>query len=323
LNKASKLYRELSNDELDKVIYNHFGENSQYQATLLSGGLFNTTYHILFIATAEEVILRVGPVNRELLLPFEHNLMRAEEYVYQLMSEKSIPCSQVLVCDTSKVLIDRDYMIVACITSKPLSELELSEDVKAKLYYQVGRHTAKLHRITSSQFGRVSEIMEGSGYTSWSEYLHNEMAAVCSELINYSIFTSDEVNLCKLVLRRYEDILNEIQIPHLVHADLWAGNILVRKLNENYEVAAIIDADRAIFGDIDYEFASPWIINEAFRNGYGQIEKPSTNSEIRKNIYRLMYSLTDAYVWGVEYDNQENCTNNKESSLQMARELLK
>jgi fructosamine-3-kinase len=322
LNKTSKLYKELSSDELDKIIDKHFDETNLYKATLLSGGLFNTTYHILFTASKKEVILRVGPVNRDLLLPFEHHLMHAEEYVYQRMNEYNIPCSQVLVCDTSKSLIDRDYMIVSCITSKPLSELDLSEAMKEKLYHQVGRYTAKIHKITNAQFGRVSEILDGNGYSSWREYLQKEVATIGSKLMSSAIFTSDEVELCKQVLTKYEAILNEIQVPYLVHADLWVGNVLVRKLGEDYEVAAIIDADRAIFGDLDYEFASPWIINDAFLKGYGEIKQPSTNATIRKKIYRLIYSLTDAYVWGVEYDNPLNCKNNKESSLQIVQELL-
>jgi fructosamine-3-kinase len=323
MNKESKLYRELSIEELNKIVNYHFGETNQYRAKLLTGGLFNTTYHISFINSTKEIVLRVGPVNTHLLLPFENNLMRAEEYVYQLLREKNIPCSQVLVCDTSKSLINRDYMIVVYIVSRPLSEIELSEDIKTKLYYQVGMYTAKMHKITSSKFGRVSEIVCGYGYSSWSEYLNNEMSMLCTKLLAYSIFTNSEVGLFKLVLNKYKDLLNEIQTPHLVHADLWAGNILVQCNEDNYEVAAIIDADRAVFGDTDFEFASPWIINESFICGYGQVEGEKTCAETRKNIYRLLYSLIDTYVWSVEYDNQENSRNNKNNSLQMVQELLK
>ncbi|MDF2944389.1 MAG: phosphotransferase [Herbinix sp.] len=323
MNKGSNLYKELNSEELDKIIYHHFGETNLYKANLVSGGLFNTTYHISFLNQTKEIILRVGPVNRQLLLPFENNLMSAEEFVYQLLNEKNIPCSQVLVCDISKELINRDYMVVDYIASSPLSEIELTDDMKEKINYQIGKYTAEMHKITSHKFGRVSEIISGNGYTSWSEYIISEITMLCTKLSKHSILEEEEVSLCKLAIHKFKDLLDEVQTPYLVHADLWSGNILIRHHEQNYEVAAIIDADRAIFGDINFEFASPWLINEPFLRGYGQIEDQNANIEIRKNIYRLAYSLMDAYVWSVEYNNQENCDSNKNNAIIILRELLK
>lgn len=323
MNINSRLYKELSNDELNKIVHFHFGKNCRYVAKLLKGGFFNTTYHVLLTDSAKEVILRVGPVNTHLLLPFENNLMRAEEHVYELLKDKAIPCSHVLVCDTSKELIDRDYMIVDFIAGKPMSELELSEDIKARLYSQAGMYTAKMHTITSAKYGRVSEIITGQGYSSWSEYLSSEMSMVCSRLSGYSVLNGSEAALFNPVIDKYKDILNEIQTPHLVHADLWTGNILVRYNEATYDVAAIIDADRAVFGDIGFEFASPWMINEHFICGYGQIQEQDVIAETRKKIYRLLYALIDTYVWSVEYDKQENSKDNKDISLKIVHELMK
>jgi Ser/Thr protein kinase RdoA (MazF antagonist) len=319
MNKKSSLYKELSLIELSKIINHHFDE-TDFEAELLSGGLFNTTYRISL--PEKKIILRVGPVNTQLLLPFENNLMRAEEYVYKLLGNAQIPCSHVIACDTSKTLIGRDYMIVDCIAGKPLSEIEVTADIKAGLYRQVGMYARKIHNITSAKFGRVSEVILGNGYSAWGEYLSHEMSDLCGKLSEYSILSSDEISMCRSVTDRYFVLLNEIKTPRLVHADLWAGNILVKQNGESYEVAAIIDADRAVFGDTGFEFASPWIINEPFISGYGPIGEQNENTEIRKNIYRLFYSLIDAYVWSVEYNNPENSANNKENSLKLLGKLL-
>jgi len=114
--------------------------------------------------------------------------------------------------------------------------------------------------------------------------------------------------------------LDEIKEAHLVHCDLWTGNILVKDYNsKNPKVAAIIDIDRALFGDIDFDFANPWIINESFLKGYGIKLKDSPEKIIRKNIYRLIYHLIESYVWKVQYNNPDISDREKIKALKLIR----
>ena len=111
----SSLYLELSKEELRKLISETLNTDIN-SAKLLTGGLFNTTYYIDTMKYGS-VVLRVGPVNRHLLLPFEHSLMQAEQLVYKLCREAQVPVSEILFMDTSKRIIDCDYMIVRYIPS--------------------------------------------------------------------------------------------------------------------------------------------------------------------------------------------------------------
>ena len=103
---------------------------------------------------------------------------------------------------------------------------------------------------------------------------------------------------------------------------MWAVNILVREDKGIYEVAAIIDADRAVFGDCEFEFASPWITNEAFMEGYGKQLSDDTNSKTRRKIYKLIYSLIDTYVWSVEYNNSQASEENWRESIKIVEEIM-
>lgn len=323
MNKTSKIYKELKKEELNKIIENYFGIGIKFKERLISGGLFNTTYYIEIPEENKKVILRVGPVNRDLLMPFELNLMKGEEYVYKLCENNKIPCSNVLLCDTEKKIINRDYMMVEYVDSKALSEIKISEDIENKLYYEVGQHISKLHSITSEKFGRVYDVSEDNGFSLWSEYLIDEVSKLSNKIRKFNIFDEEQLELFKSCIYKYKEILDEVKTPHLVHGDLWAGNILVENKNNNFNIAAIIDADRAIFGDIEFEFANPWITNKHFIKGYGKELSNDTKSEIRKKIYSLLYSLIDSYVWYVEYDNNELGLENKEKSLKLVKELLK
>ena len=118
---TSNLYKELSYCELKPIIKKHFNQD-EFEFSLLKGGMFNTTYLIFLISTGVKYVLRLGPINRQLLLPYELNLMNGEKYFYELCAKEHIPFSKIIVCETDKLLIDRDYMIVEYIDSSSLSE---------------------------------------------------------------------------------------------------------------------------------------------------------------------------------------------------------
>ena len=64
--------------------------------------------------------------------------MQAEVYVYTVCQSIEIPCSHVLCCDTSKSIIDRDFMIVEFIPSIVMLKARLTEEKRGELYVQMG-----------------------------------------------------------------------------------------------------------------------------------------------------------------------------------------
>lgn len=322
MNKASKIYKALDEEELNKVVRDYFGQEVEFEARCMKGGLFNTTYYIKVNKYKREVILRVGPVNRHLLLPFEENLMYAEEYVYKLCKENNIPCSNVLKCDLSKKIIDRDYMIIEYVNSNPLSEVDIDKKNENRIYEEVGEYISKLHKIKSNKFGRVYDVLVGNGFNSWSEYLINEFLNIEIRLREFNIFNEDELSIIKSAIYKYKYTFEKIKTPYLIHGDLWAGNILISKNINEYSTVAIIDSDRALFGDREFEFANPWITNESFIKGYGKDLECDFDSRSRRAVYSLMYLLIDSYVWSIEYNNLKCGLENKISAIKLAKELL-
>ena len=273
------------------------------------------------------MVLRLGPVNRNLLMAFEENLMRAEEYVYEICKEINVPCSNVLVCDTTRKIINRDYMIVEYIKSIPLSNCVIDKEERAELHSEVGSYVKKLHSITNSGFGRVSYILTGKSYGTWYEYLIGEIDDITGRLQKLGSFTQEEIENIKSVYQKNKNILDEVTIPKLIHSDLWEGNILVEKKDEKYNVAAIIDSDRAIFGDVDFEFASEWMINDDFMREYNTSncidEIGLTGDQTKKKLYLIIYALIDAYVGLAQYNNPNLYEDNREKVMKLVSELLK
>lgn len=309
----------LLTEEIKAIVSKHFNTNN-FEFSLLTGGLFNTTY-LLIINQQDKYVLRVGPVNRQLLLPFENNLMNSEKYFCELCYNNGIPVAKIITCETEKNLIDRDYMIVEYIESVPLSSNDLTQHDKMKLYEETGQYVSKINSIVGNQFGRVSYILQGKGFSKWSEYLQFEIEEWAKTVFDYKIFTPSELVLIKKVFVKYAKVLDEITCPHLVHADIWEGNILVSLNDGKYFVSAIIDGDRCIWGDADFELASEWMINEWFIKGYGKTSVVNDNITIRRKLYMLIYNLIDSYVCLVEYNNEQNSANNKNSALTILTEF--
>lgn len=319
MNKISNIYKELTEEEIKKIILENFNDKL-LNYNLLKGGLFNTTYFLQF-ENNKKYVLRVGPINRHLLMPFEHNLMNGEKYFYELCKKENIPVSNVVVCDTSKKIIDRDYMIVEYIESIVMSEATLTKKQKNFLYEKVGQYAYKIQNIKGNKFGRLADLVNRNGFDTWVEYLKNDIEKITNLHIQHNILTIEQVNNIKSLIIKYENILNEVKIPILTHCDLWEGNILLDKNNLD-NIVAIIDGDRAIFADAEYEFGSPYMVNEYFIKGYGKNLDMSDNGIIKRNIYWIAYNLLDCYVWFIQYNNIKNGQDTKEKILNLVKTLL-
>ncbi|MGL4449707.1 MAG: fructosamine kinase family protein [Sarcina sp.] len=322
MNLTSKLFKELTDIELDTIIFTYFKKTIKYNAKLLSGGLFNTTY-LISPLNESKIILRVGAINQNLLLPYEKFLMQSESLFTEECIKNNITCPKLFKTDTSRDLIDRDYMISEYIPSVPLSEIVTSKDIEDKIYYDVGLYTKKLHEIKGSKFGRIYDVKCGNGYDLWSEFLYSEIQEATQKGLKFNIFNKDEIELFKSVIIKHKNILDEIVTKYLLHGDLWTGNILVKKDEKStYSLAAIIDGDRSFYGDKEFDRSNNWITNPAFHEGYGLDIPQDSNSILRQKIYNLVFEVTDIYILWVEYDKLEDAIKCKETLIEKAKDIL-
>jgi aminoglycoside phosphotransferase (APT) family kinase protein len=272
--------------------------------------MFNSTFKVeLSGENAQAVILRIGPQNRVPLLRFENDLMTGEVYAYELCRKNDVDCPEILAFDQSRRFGDFFFLIEKCIAGRPLSELE-ADDKKA-FHKQAGEQVKRIHTVQNNTFGRVSELVKGKGFTSWKAFLYDELDDVLTRSLTNDVFDKSEVKELKQVYRQCDALLSEITSPFLVHADLWDGNLLVDKATRKL---TIIDMDRAVFGDVDFEFASPWIIDEMFCAGYGidKTDFDKDNRKLRRMLYRLHFAVLDTYIWKIEFNDEamfQKCKN--------------
>ena len=236
MNRQSSLFQEIPIEIIRDIFVNALQEEIIWEAILLDGGLFNTTYIVEYGSFHKKAVLRLGPVNRHLLMGFEENLMNAEVYTYSVCQTIGVPCSKVLACDTSKQVIDRDFMIVEYIPSIVMSKADLTEEKRNMLYRQMGIYLTKFHQVTGDSFGFLSRICSGKKFDKWSGALIFEVEDMTERLEKFSGLSAEEAQTIRHQFEKSRELLDEIRTPHLLHTDLWEGNVLLNR--DTLEIAA-------------------------------------------------------------------------------------
>ena len=81
--------------------------------------------------------------------------MEAEVLVDRLCLENGIPASKVVFIDCSKTIVDRDFMAVERIESKPLSDPSIEREEYPPIFKECGAILKKMHGIKGEKFGRA------------------------------------------------------------------------------------------------------------------------------------------------------------------------
>ncbi len=246
--------------------------------------------------------------------------MAAEPLFFKMLQDKNIPTSKVIHYDNSFNVIDREYIIFEHIQSIPMNDPSVPDETKSCLNQQVGEIVTLIHDIKSDKFGWKRPDNELELYDNWGTFLNRFASEIADRASNHGVFNDAELNRFTHIFKD-TTAFNQIKEARMVHTDLWEGNVLVSKNDGKWEVAAIIDIDRAIFGDKDMEFTSSWIMNADFWRGYDCRLDNSSTSIFRRNAYNLLGSFMYAYVWFAQYDNLDRYESAKRRGLSILNDL--
>lgn len=302
----SLLFRTLSIEELHSAAQHYF-DDELCSWELLRGGLFNTTYRLNM--ERGSVILRLGPMHREVLLPYERGLMASEPVIQNCMLERGIPTSKTVLLDLERTFLDRDVAAVEPICGATMSALYLEPTQERSICRRAGELTAVIHSICAYDlpgalqrpFGRTSLVLAGEGSDSWKAAMIGELHQWAEMADAVSLFPEDLLSRCVCCFEKLSPVFEDITEPRLVHGDIWYGNLLVN----NGELCAIIDNDRSFFGDPDFDLMLPWMPAEPFLEGYGNALDMSERAVLRRKLYRFLLLLEDSYILKVEYRDPE------------------
>ena len=286
---ADDFQRSIVLEQIEQICRAAFGsERVVVQATELASGLFNSTYRLDF-ADGERVILRVAPAAVS-IFSNERHLLQREQSIEPHLNIVAPLIPKTLLADFSRTILDRDYMLQTFLPGEIWDEVkgELSAADNEALWCQLAHISRKIHNVTGTQFGFPEpEPM----FARWGEAIGSIAKGMRDDLVVLQLDT-EATDAYLAVLAAKSHWLDEIEIPRLLHGDLWPKNVLIDRSNATPNIVGLLDAERGFWGDPMAEWVFLFFeIPELFWEEYGRFQSSTPGETFRKLAYRGMYTI--------------------------------
>ena len=295
-----------------------FGASLQIESIQeLGGGTFNTAYLITF-AGQHKVILRVAPLQTADTAWEDTFLMRNEHAMQPYFAPIATLMPKTLLVDFTHQIIDRDYMFQIFIDGKRWDNLwdELTSEENNLLWDEFGSIMKQIHEVRGEMFGLPRP---GFQFEHWSQTVIDRLERTLRVAKELQLDVTNVEQIVEMV-RTHPAQLDEIEVPRLLHGDLWAFNLLIARDENGPGIVGVLDADRAWWGDpmADWTMfilahAEPDEGHARFWQAYGPREETRA-ARFRKTVYDGMHAGT-ALVYSVR--------NHDESTVQRAYGTLR
>jgi aminoglycoside phosphotransferase (APT) family kinase protein len=240
---------------------------------LLTGGTFNAV-HLVSLADGTRLVVKIPPAPGTPLLRYERQgILATEALYYQLAGEcAGVAMPGVVAVDAAGAA--GGYLVMTECPGTPWPQLAPlpAGSERDELRAVLGGQVARLHTIIGTGFGYPSEPI-GPLRETWRAAFLDMVNAVLADAETFAVTLPRPI---ADILEWFDDraaALDEVTTPVLVHFDLWDGNILVESGPAGRRIGALIDAERAFWGDPLAEFVSLALFGDierdtAFLAGY-------------------------------------------------------
>ncbi len=291
----SRTKRQLSPEQLAALVGDALGAGMA-SAEEMTDGFANAVWRI-GLDDGRTVVLKVSPPPELEQLTYERDLLRTEAMVYRLAAPAGLPLPELLHSSFADPLIGGDYLILSALDGTPWNHASLPEADGKALRFELGRLLARLHTITGDgRFGYPQGRLNGP---TWREAFLLMTGAILDDAIRYGIpLPVTQVEIAKLI-HANAAALEEVTRPALVHFDMWPGNVFLTLDGDTPAIQALIDHERAFWGDPLADFATPTIFDDLFpddpillgyRDGGGELLLDD-DARVRDALYRTYLYL--------------------------------
>lgn len=238
----------------------------------LTGGTYNAVY-LVGLGDGTTVVVKIPPDPAGPALRYERGILGTEALYYQLAGQcLGVTVPAVIAVDVTGAA--GGYLVMGECPGSPwpdLTPVPLGGE-RDELRAELGRQVARLHTITGTGFGYPSLAL-GPLRDSWREAFLDMVNAVLTDAGRFAVALPRPATDIQDWFAARAVVLDEVTTPVLVHFDLWDGNILVESNHAGRRIGALIDAERAFWGDPLAEFISLALFADierdtAFLRGY-------------------------------------------------------
>ncbi len=296
--------------------------------TPIRTGRHNTSFWIE--SDLGRFVLRIAPPDEAGFLFYERQMIRQEPALHSLIRARtSIPVAEVIGYDFSRTRLDRDYLLMTALPGTPLSDASgLSSGQFQRALGQVGEYLRQLHALTAAEclgaeaYGYLGLHQPMEPQPTWAAAFHVMWNKLLDDVVACGSYTPDEAKVMRDLLDLYFENFERPVTPRLLHMDVWSQNILI---DEAGNVTGLVDFDRALWGDVEIEFAVLdycGISEPAFWEAYGTPRDESPPALLRRQFY-LLYEVQKYMpirIW--RRNDPTSAARYKQYSFDLAAQLL-
>ncbi|MEU8248427.1 aminoglycoside phosphotransferase family protein [Nonomuraea sp. NPDC048916] len=286
----SRTKRHLSAAELDALARRALGTGVA-ASTELTDGYANAVWR-LSLDDGRDVVLKLAPPPELEQLSYERNLLRMEAAAYELAAAAGVPVAELLRAGFDDPVLGGDYLLLGALDG--VSWNGASPDAEHELRRELGRLLARFNTVTGEVFGYPHAGITGA---TWREAYLAMVGALLGDTERYPTALPLPVGEIAALLAAASPALDEVTTPHLVHFDVWAGNVFL-DLTGTPRIQALIDHERAFWGDPLAEFVTPTIFGELREDdpllaGYREVTplELTPAARVRLDLYRAYLYL--------------------------------
>lgn len=304
----------LTADQIGAICERAFGGSATVEsADELDGGEFNATYR-LHLAGREvpagsppaSVILRAAPTPARDLAWHEVALMRRELAVAPFFAPVAARMPRTLYSDLTHQIVPRDYVLQSVMPGVCWRDLRatLPAEEDEALWRELAGIARTIHSVEGDAFGMP---VSGGSYPTWSAAIIAWLDLTAHDLARAGCDTALVLALRERAAERAE-LLDEVRVPRLLHGDLWPFNVLIERGADGADgadswdsadgphISAVLDADRATWGDPLYEWTFHLLprkaserVRSVFWEAYGR--PPETPGlRFRERLYDALHT---------------------------------
>lgn len=255
----------LDRADLETVVAEVLGTDSPVvRVEELTDGMFNTASAIT-LADGTEAVLKVAPPAGVPLLTYERDLMRAEIDFYQRVAGV-VAVPAVLGTDLSRTRVPRDLFLMERLHGRPLRAVRrtLPTADRAAVQHELGALVGRLRAVTGTRFGYDRPDGALSADT-WPEAFRLMMAAVLDDAARFGVRLPRSRDRVLALVDAATPALAGVREPVLTHFDLWEGNVFVVPHEGGHHIEAVVDGERAFWGDPLAELVSTSLFTDPRR----------------------------------------------------------
>ncbi|MFC6080600.1 phosphotransferase family protein [Sphaerisporangium aureirubrum] len=253
----SRTKQRLTTAQLGTLIRGALGTEVTSAEELVDG--FANAVWLLTLGDGRQVVLKVAPPPDLDLLRYERALLRTEALVYHLAAPAGVPLPRLLHSGFDDPELGSDYLIMSALDGVPWNQASLPPEDDAALRHELGGHIAALHTVPGE--GVYGYPYAGLTGPTWRDAFLVMSGALLDDAVRYGTPLPNSLVDIAGAIHSNAFALEAVTAPTLVHFDIWPGNVFLTP-GRPPRVQALIDHERAFWGDPLADFVTPTIFGE-------------------------------------------------------------